>query len=613
MGRGMSEIDFEPVGKRIEVVTGTTLLDAARLSGVELTSDCGGQGRCGQCRIAVIEGAVTSPNASEKSILTDAELNRGERLACCVHAEGDVKVHIPKRSLVMDQRLQISGIEQTVTLDPIIQNYPIAAPAPNLQDLRADTQRIIDTLELTHNLFSLSIDPFVVRQISQNARIVDWQMTVTIREDEIIGIAPIDARPVGLAVDLGTTKIAAHLVDLEHGHDLAVAGIMNPQIGYGEDVISRLVFTRRNEGGAQMLATMIRSALDELLGDLLQRAGVEREQVADMCIVGNTAMTHLLLQFPVNQLAAAPYVAASETALDIKARDLNLRTAPGAYVHILPGIGGFVGADHVAMILASDLDHTDRVTLGIDIGTNTEITLAQPGEGFLAAVSCASGPAFEGAHISDGMRATSGAIEAVRLTDTHIQLQTIDDAPAIGLCGSGIVDAIAELHRWNLINAHGRLDRSSSRVYEGRHGPEFLLVHEKQSGGQRDIVISQKDINEIQLAKGAVRAGLDVLLDSAGISYEEVETVLIAGAFGTYLNLQSALAIGLLPDFPHAEYRQIGNAAVLGAKRALVSRQERERARQIAKQTQYIELTTNPRFKRLFAYGMLFPDEIRTP
>lgn len=604
------EVDFEPVGKRVEIPAGTTLLDAARLAGVGLTSDCGGQGTCGQCRVIVIEGAVTPPGSSEKSIFTEPELDRGERLACCACVEGNVKVHIPKRSLVMNQRLQISGMEQAVIVDPLIQAYPVAAHAPDLHDLRADSQRIMDALP--HGVPHLRFDPAAVRQVSQNARAYDWQMTVYVRGDEVIGVAPPNTRAVGLAVDLGTTKIAACLVDLEHGTELAAVGAMNPQIGYGEDVISRLVFTRRSEGGAHMLAALIRSTLDDMLGDLVKRAGIAREHVADVCIVGNTAMIHLLLHFPVSQLVTAPYVAAVDTALDIKARELDLHTAPGAYVHVLPGIGGFVGADHVAMILGSQLDRTDRVTLGIDIGTNTEIVLTRPGEGFLAAVSCASGPAFEGAHISDGMRAASGAIEAVTLTDSHVQLKTIDDGPPIGLCGSGMVDAIAELRRAHLINTHGRFDRSSSRVRAGKRGLEFLLVSESQSGTGRDIVISQEDINEIQLAKGAIRAGLDVLLETARIHYDDVETVLIAGAFGSYLNIQSALATGLFPRFPNAEYRQIGNAALSGAKWALVSRHERERARHIASKTRYIELTTHPQFKRLFAYGMLIPDEVQT-
>jgi uncharacterized 2Fe-2S/4Fe-4S cluster protein (DUF4445 family) len=336
---------------------------------------------------------------------------------------------------------------------------------------------------------------------------------------------------------------------------------------------------------------------------------VERQQVADICIVGNTAMIHLLLQLPTNQLVAAPYVAASSTAMDVKARDLGLDTAPGANVHILPCIGGFVGADHVAMVLASDMDRADHVTIGIDIGTNTEIALTKPGMDFLSSVSCASGPAFEGAHISDGMRAASGAIEAVRLLDDGPQLKTIDHEQPIGLCGSGIVDVIAELRRWHLINERGRFVKDNNRIRTGRSGPELLLAPADQSGSGRDIAISQEDVNEIQLAKGAIRAGLDVLLEATHTALEDVKEVIIAGAFGSFLNIESMLDTGLLPYYPNAVYKQVGNAAAVGAKWALISRTERERASQIAEATHYIELTTYSNFSRLFALGMLFPGD----
>jgi uncharacterized 2Fe-2S/4Fe-4S cluster protein (DUF4445 family) len=315
----------------------------------------------------------------------------------------------------------------------------------------------------------------------------------------------------------------------------------------------------------------------------------------------------LLVELPVQQLAVAPYVAATNAAIDMKARDLGLSTAPGAFVHVLPGIGGFVGADHVAMILASRLDQTDHTSLGLDIGTNTEIVLAKPGQQFLTSASCASGPAFEGAHISDGMRAASGAIEAVSLTGAGVTLKTVDNTPAVGLCGSGIIDAVAELRRWKLINERGRFDRQHERVRQGYHGPEFLLAPGSQSGSGRDVVITQNDINEIQLAKGAIRAGLEVLLDATGTTPEEVQEVVIAGAFGSFLKVQSALQVGLLPHLPNARYRQIGNAALAGARWALLSRQVRERARQIASQTNYLELTSYPKFNRRFALGMLFP------
>jgi uncharacterized 2Fe-2S/4Fe-4S cluster protein (DUF4445 family) len=604
------QVDFEPVGKRVAVAPNTSLLEAARQAGLALSSACGGVGNCGQCRLVILAGSVSPATIDEGYILTEPELQRGQRLACSTHLQSDVKVHVPQSSLITMQRLQLEGDLDGLTIDPLIHAYDLEVPPPTLHDPRSDLERLAAAIPPIPGQ-TIGAEPAVVRQITSTARACNWHLTAFVRDAEIVGVVPAGLSPVGLAVDLGTTKIAASLVDLANGNELAVAGALNPQIGYGEDVISRLTYVLRNpkgEGG-HILAAMVRETLDDLLEELTRQAGVSRPQVADVCVVGNTAMTHLLLELPIHQLAVAPYVAATNAAINIKARDLGLTVAPGAYVHALPGIGGFVGADHVAMILGSRLDQTEQVALGMDIGTNTEIALARPDRGFLTSVSCASGPAFEGAHISDGMRAAAGAIEAVELTATGINLKTVANAPAIGLCGSGIIDGVAELLRWHLINERGRFDRRHQRVREGRHGAEFLLAPAGQSGGQRDVVITQSDVNEIQLAKGAIRAGLEVLLDATATAPEEVKEVVIAGAFGSFLKVQSALTMGLLPRLPNAHYRQVGNAALAGAKWALVSRQVRERARQIVARTSYLELTTYPKFSRRFAMGMLFPKD----
>ena len=596
-------VDFEPVGKRVEVAPDTTLLEAAQQAGLALSSACGGMGKCGQCQVVILAGRVSSPTVDEKNILTELDLQRGQRLACRTRAQGDVKVHVSQSSLITAQRLQLAGEPGELTVDPLIRTCEIEVSPPTLEDPRSDLQRLAAAILPDQ---AIEAGPSVIRQITPVARIRDWKLTAFLRDGEIVGVAPIGSPPLGLAVDLGTTKIAATLIDLTSGDELAVAGALNPQIGYGEDVVSRLTHAHRNPDSGHTLATLVREIIDDLLGKVTEQAGVGRDQVTDVCIVGNTAMTHLLLELPVRQLAVSPYVAATDAAIDVKARDLGLNATPGAYVHVLPCIGGYAGADHVAMILANRLDQTDHAALGIDIGTNTEIVLARPDEG-LTSVSCASGPAFEGAHISDGMPTAAGAIEAVELTKNGVTLSTVDDAPAIGLCGSGIVDGVAELRRWHLINERGRFDRHHDRVREGRHGPEFLLVPADQSGSQRDVVITQEDVNEIQLAKGAIRAGLEVLLDATGTAPEEVKEVIIAGAFGSFLKVQSALDMGLLPRLPNARYRQVGNAALVGARWALVSRQARKRARQIASQTNYLELTTYPQFNRRFALGMLFP------
>ncbi|MCC6605285.1 MAG: DUF4445 domain-containing protein [Anaerolineae bacterium] len=602
------QVQFQPIGKRIAAAPDVSLFAAARESGLDLASACGGEGSCGQCRVVVLSGQTTPPNPDEEFILSDLERQQGERLACCTFARSDLTIHVPRESLITGQRLQIGSNLRQIAPDPMVRAYAVTMTPPTLEDIRPDFTRLLDALAEAHGLSGLVADTAVLRTLPAILRDSSWQVTAFVRGSEVVGVVAGEKRPLGFAVDLGTTKIAAYLVDLATGEDLASAGAPNPQIGYGEDVISRLNHVSRHPEGGRVLASKVHETLSELLAELVAQAGVAAEQVADACIVGNTAMTHLLLQLPVRQLATAPYVAAVGTSVSVSAAELSLPMAPGARVYIPPCIGGFVGADHVAMILACDLDEGNKTSLGVDIGTNTEIAMRKPGLSFLTSASCASGPAFEGAHISDGMRAASGAIEKVRITATGVELTTIDDAPAVGLCGSGIVDATAELYRSGLINQRGRFDKENGRVGNGRFGAEFCLVPASKSGSNRDVLITQKDVNEIQLAKGAIHAGLQILLETTGTPPEEVEEVIIAGAFGSFLNVQSAIAMGLFPELPRAQYRQVGNAAVIGAKWMLISRQARQRAEKIAQNTTYNELTTYPKFGRKFALGMLFPE-----
>ncbi len=603
------QVQFQPVGKRLSVPSGERLIEAARSAGIELASACGGEGNCGQCRIAILSGQVTPATEDEEFILNDLERYNGLRLACSTRILSDVKVQIPKDSLITGQRLQVESNLREIAVDPVVDAFQLELSPANLNDIRSDLGRVTEALCREQGICSAYANIEVIRALPQVLRQANWRISVFVRANEIVGVSPYGTAPLGFAVDLGTTKIAAYLVNLETGEELASTGAPNPQIGYGEDVISRLNYVYRNENGGVTLAEKVRSTLDESLGEMLEKAGARRDQVVEACIVGNTAMIHLLMELPVRQLATAPYVAAASAAMDVRASELGLRMAAGAYVHIPPIIGGFVGADHIAMVLASDLDQSDKVSLGVDIGTNTEISLRKPGAPHLTAASCASGPAFEGAHISDGMRAASGAIEKVRITDGGLELATVDSEPAVGLCGSGIIDTIAELYRSGLIDSRGRFQREQERVRMGSNGPEFLLVPASDSGSARDIVITQKDVNEIQLAKGAIHAGLKILLDATGTPPESVEEVVIAGAFGSFLNVKNAIAMGLFPELPKAQFRQVGNAAAIGAKWILISKSARLRAQKIAQNTRYNELTTYPSFGRQFALGMLFPGD----
>jgi len=606
--KGTCRIDFVSIGKQVDVPPGATLLEGAQQGGLIMVSACGGLGKCGQCRVTVLKGRVSALTESESAILSQTSIDAGERLACVTRVQEDIKVDISSDALISGPRLQLGGDAPYMKPAPLVTAHQIQMQAPTLQDSRSDLLRVKEALTDVAGQSPSSADLAVIRQLSPLARENQWHLTAYLRNNELVGLAPPESSPLGVAIDLGTTKIAASLLDLSGGKELAVSGALNPQIAYGEDLISRLSHARQNPENGQTLAMLVRETIDRLIGDLITRTKTDRDRIADLCIVGNTAMTHLLLGLPVAQLTVSPYVAATSDAMDIRARDLNLTVAPGANVHFLPGIGGFVGADHVAMILASRLHRGDRLAVGIDIGTNTEIVLFHPEHRMLTAASCASGPAFEGGHIRNGMRAASGAIMSVKFTEKGLSLSTIDHADPVGICGSGIIDALAELHRWKVINPSGRLDKDNPRVRTRDKGPEILLAAADQSGRGREIVLTQNDINEVQLAKGAIKAGLETLLAATGTSIEAVREVVVAGAFGSLLDLKSVLAIGMFPHFPNASYRQVGNAAIEGAKMALISKNARRDAWNIAVHSTHLELSTYPEFNRLYALAMQFPN-----
>lgn len=609
--KAIFQIEFQPIGKRISAIAGETVLDAARQAGIEIHSACGGEGNCGQCQVVLLAGETNPITPDDEFFLTADELAQGYRLACRTEVLSDLKIHLPKDSMVSGQRLQVEARLGEILPEAFVHAYPLHMQPPVLEDLRSDLTRLADGLQVEHQLDAGKIHAGLrlVKSLPETLRAENWQVSVFLRDDEIVAVCPSGEKPWGLAVDLGTTKIAALLVDLESGQVLASEGAPNPQISYGEDVISRLNYAVRKPDGGQLLMNKVQGVIDELLGNLVKQAGGSRGQVVEAVIVANTAMSHLLLGLPVKQLAMAPYIAAGNEPLEIAATELGLQMAPGGRVYIPPSIGGFVGSDHVAMVLGSELDNSELVTLGLDIGTNTEISLRLPGKSELVAVSCASGPAFEGAHIRDGMRAASGAIEKVRIANKGLELTTIDDQPAVGLCGSGILDAIAELFKNDYLNAQGRFDRGNQLLREGDHGWEYVLVPAYKSGSGRDIAITQHDVNEIQLAKGAIQAGLNILLADSHTPPEAVQQVIVAGAFGSFLNIENAVEIGLFPRLPNAVYRQVGNAAAVGAHWMLVSRTARLRASEIARRTRYLELTTYPKFNRQFALAMQFPQK----
>jgi len=597
-------INIQPIGSRVEIDSGETLLDATRAAGVGLISLCGGDGWCGSCLVRIVEGEVNPPTEVESENLGDEKINQGFRLACQVVPITDAKIDVPSDSLSAPQRLQIEGTRFDLELAPAVVGVNLDLTPPNLDDLRDDTKRIIDALS-TRCYEGLGFSYPVLQTISDVLRERAWSIRTVIREGEVIGLLPYESNLFGVAVDIGTTKIAIYLVDLQTGVIVGKAGAMNPQIAFGEDIISRIAYCRTQKKGRRELQRVVIDTLNDHFQEMCTEAEIETTQIVDMVIVGNTAMHHLLTNLPVDQLVFAPYVPAVTGAIDIRARDLGIKIATGGYVHLLPNISGYVGADHSAVILSTELWQTAKTVLVIDVGTNTEISLIH--KGLITSCSCASGPAFEGAHIRHGMRAAPGAIEHMQFFEGEIRLTTIQDQLPIGICGSGILDIVSELRAAGFMDDKGAFIDDCQYVRKGKEDrPEFQLVPGKNTANQRDITISRKDVNEIQLAKAAIRAGQEILLAEVDIKQEDVDSVIIAGAFGTYLNVSNAKAIGMFINIPDDRFSQVGNAAGMGAIQALLSMNHRASIKEVVKGIKYIELTTNKDFQDIFLKAMYF-------
>lgn len=591
-------VDMEPVGRRTRITPGDSLLEAAQSAGVGLVSLCGGEGWCEGCRIKVVEGQVSHPTFIEEDYIAADDLAIGYRLACQAMPESDVKIDIPPESLTTPQRLQVEGQGIEVELDPLTEPVDLEIEPPSLHDLRSDVSRLLAALsERGHT--SVRIHLPILISLSDELRRMKWSTRVALRQDEVVAVLPQQSRLLGLAVDIGTTKVAAYLLDLGSGETLSRTGEMNPQIAYGEDVISRIAYTQAQEKGRQIMQGKLVEVVNTMASRLCAEAGLPVTHIVDAVIVGNTAMHHLFAGLPVEQLALAPYVPAVSDLLQFPAADIGLHLSPGANVTLLPNIAGYVGADHVAMILATDIWRSNKTTVAVDIGTNTEITLATNGR--LLSCSCASGPAFEGAHIRDGMRAAPGAIERVKIIDGKVHIYTIDHQLPVGLCGSGILDAVAEMRLAGVIDEKGAVQTNHALVLcEEEKLPAFVIVPADKTGHGRALTMNRKDINEIQLAKAAIRTGLEILMIEAGIEPADIEDFIVAGAFGTFIDIPNAIRVGMFPDLPIDRFKQVGNAAGMGARQVLLSKKQLLAATKVVQEIEHIELTTHPFFQAKF-------------
>ena len=610
-------VHFEPDGNSIFVLKGTTVIEAAGKAGIILETPCGGKGSCGKCKIQVTRGQVESSDACKKR-LSPEELADGFRLACQTHVAEDVVIHVPAETRFFEQRILVEGKERETALEPNIRKRYVQLAAPTLEDQRSDLDRIKDALDGEIPRVRSDID--VIRQLPDKLRDADFSVTAVLEGDEIITIEQGDTtgRNYGVAFDIGTTTLVGMLIDLNTGKQLTTASRTNPQVVYGDDVISRITYTQDKPEGLKELQERVVGGMNEMIGELSQTAHIDRNCIYEATAVGNTTMNHILLNINPWHIAQSPYVACVRRAVEVKARRLGLHINETGNLYAMPNIAGFVGGDTVGVILAADLMGSDTIKLAIDIGTNGEIAFGSKER--IVACSCAAGPAFEGARIQHGMRAADGAIDKVLIQDRDVAVSVIGNVPARGLCGTGLIDAVAELLRVGIVDPMGRVlsgdelpadlsDEVRARVVRGESsGSDFILVHKEQSQSGQALRLTQRDIREVQLAKGAIYAGIQVLKSVLGVDNDDISEVLLAGAFGNFIRRSMAKRIGLLPDVPVDRIRFVGNAAGVGSKMALVAKQCRDEAERISRETEYIELGGRPDFQQEFMMAMTFPE-----
>ncbi|MEM3507013.1 MAG: ASKHA domain-containing protein [Candidatus Bathyarchaeia archaeon] len=609
------QITFQPEGKRATAKINENLLKIAQKASIGIDSTCGGRGICGKCRVIIRLGNefLSNVSAIEEKHLSEEEIKKGYRLACLttIIKKGKIIVEVPLESRVGYQRLLIKGIERKVLLNPAISKIDLELKKPTLDDVKADVHRIFEKLkEIGINV--KRIDYRALRKSPYSLREKNWRVSVIVwKNEEIIDIEPLNElnNPCGFAIDIGTTKLAGYLLDLKTGKLLATSSAMNPQIPYGEDIISRITYAMDSEKKLQELSELVKNELNRLIKEACNEANIDPSKVYEVVAVGNTAMHHIFLKIPPKYVSLSPYPAVVQNSLEFKARDLGININEGGYVHTLPCIAGFVGADAVADILSTELHKSKQIAMTIDIGTNTEIMVGN--EKRILACSAASGPAFEGAHIKYGMRASNGAIEKVWIDpySLEVEYKTINNEKPKGLCGSGIVDAIAEMLKAGILDRKGRINTNlkSSRLKIKNGIPEFLIAWKDETNINEDISITQADVREIQLAKAAIFTGISILLKRLKISAESLERIFLAGAFGTYVNPQSARILGLYPDISLDRIKFVGNTAGSGARMALLSLDVRKEAEEIVNKIEYIELANDPEFKDEFLKAMYFP------
>lgn len=601
-------VTFLPSGVQTEVSSHETLLAAAGRAGVPIDAACGGAVKCGKCKVRITQGAVTPLSDAERALLSQTEVELGFRLACCAAAEGDLTVIVDDRHGGSTRKKSMAKLPEDFRFAPAVTLRTVTVPRATMEQQTDALQRLRAALDMP----SLMPAAGALAALQQALDCKRGKVTAVLRGSELITVlGGEETACYGVAFDIGTTTVVGMLWDLATGEALANAARTNDQGVFGADVISRIQFSMTESGNLALLQKKVRFTLESILTELCLAAEISPLSIYDVTVVGNTTMSHLFLGVSPKPLSRTPFAPVFTEGQIIPAALLGLPVHPRAAVHLLPNIAGHVGSDITAMMLAAEIDKLQGNHVAIDIGTNGEVVAVSHGK--LVCCSTAAGPAFEGACIRSGMRAAAGAIERVDMVNGDIAIAVIDDAAPIGLCGSGLIDAIAALLHCGALLPSGRLltrDEAAelppairARLVEENGAPAFLLA---ESADGAPILLIQQDIREVQLAKGAILAGIQTLLQELGITEDDLDSVLLAGAFGNYIRRESALAIGLLPAVAVEQIIPIGNAAGAGASMALLSVEQRRHAASLATMARHVELSMNETFQECYISAMQF-------
>jgi uncharacterized 2Fe-2S/4Fe-4S cluster protein (DUF4445 family) len=622
-------VKFDTAAEPVRVPSGTLLVEAARLAGIEISQPCGGQGRCGRCTVQVVEGAVRRRSTLR---LSADDLDQGSALACQTIVEGDVSVVVPPQEKI-ERRLTSDRTAAEITVPPgydfnrsqTLRRVCLNLTQPSMDDQTDDLSRLRTALRQEAGFTSVAVSLPTLRRFSSILREADWQVTAVLDLQDTPGGSGLvewfvdllpghipESDPLwGVAIDIGTTTVTAWLVDLVSGQVRAQASEYNGQIARGEDVVSRIVYAGKN-GGASELRELVLGTIHKLLETVCKRvkdAAVKPGDIVKATVAANSTMMHLLMGIPASSIRLTPFVTSVNAFPLTTAREVGLNIHPEGVVDCLPGVASYVGADIAAGVLSSGRDDSSQITLFMDVGTNGEIVLGS--RDWLVTCACSAGPAFEGAGVAHGMRATRGAIEEVwiKSADHEPTYRVIGGDRPRGLCGSGLISLLAEMFMTGVIDKAGNLNThlGSNRIRDGEHGLEYVIAWANETEHGEDICLTHVDIDNLLRAKGAIFAGYTILADSVGVPMEMIEQMLIGGSFGKYINVEKAIQIGLLPDLPWERFQFLGNTSVRGAYYALLDHTARRKIEDIARRMTYIELSADNMFYEAFMSALFLP------